>query len=95
MQVRMSNGQPLFDSVQATWNLLEQSAGVVLYTSSVSVQEQTAATRAFGLQCQQQQQSSVTVYTPQLSAVEERVEPTITHQSTQQLCPEVLSVHLC
>lgn len=27
MGVRMSDGAPLFDCVQATWNLLEQSAG--------------------------------------------------------------------
>ncbi|KAG2431842.1 hypothetical protein HXX76_009335 [Chlamydomonas incerta] len=30
MGVRMSDGAPLFDSVQATWNLLEQSAGEAL-----------------------------------------------------------------
>ncbi len=30
MQVRTRSGQPLFDSVQATWNLLEQSAGAAL-----------------------------------------------------------------
>ena len=29
MAVRMDDGSPLFDSVQATWNLLEQSAGKI------------------------------------------------------------------
>ena len=30
LQRRMDNGERLFDSVQATWNLLEQSAGMAL-----------------------------------------------------------------
>ncbi len=30
LQARTSGGAPLFDSVQATWNLLEQSAGAAL-----------------------------------------------------------------
>jgi len=27
LSIKTAEGQPLFDSVQATWNLLEQSAG--------------------------------------------------------------------
>ncbi|MEW5298470.1 MAG: hypothetical protein WDW38_000794 [Sanguina aurantia] len=36
LQVRMSGGRPLFDSVQATWNLLEQSAGEALLEAHTS-----------------------------------------------------------
>eukprot|EP00959_Pyramimonas_sp_CCMP1952_P053661 1122601-Pyramimonas_sp.AAC.1 len=40
MEVKCADGTPLFDCVQATWNLLEQSAGVfILLTDSICESE--------------------------------------------------------
>lgn len=92
MQIRMSNGQQLFDSVQATWNLLEQSAGAE--PSSVpACQSRLLQPELMDYNLNSNSNLLSLLYTPHLSVVKLDLKPTITFTTAYSSC--VVRICLC